>query len=72
MTKWNEELDILHAIENGYQYDGLYAQDWVMMIFKDSDLFTDVPEDLQLEMIKYLAQDDRFRELILAQLNGFL
>jgi hypothetical protein len=70
--KWDEELDILHAIENSYPYDGLFPQDWVMLLFKDSDLFNDVPEDLQLEMILYLAQDKRFRELILAQLNGFL
>jgi hypothetical protein len=67
-----EELDILHSIVNGYEYDGLLPQDWAEILFRDSDLFADVPQALQLEMIRYLAQDDRFKELILDQLNGFL
>ena len=69
---WNEEDDILDAIERGYQYDSLYPEDWVAMLFEDSDLFTDVPSELRIDMIKHLATDPRFRKLILEQLNGFL
>lgn len=69
---WNEEDDILHAIENGYQYDGLFPQDWCEWLFVDSDLFQDVPAELKVDMIKHLATDKRFRDLILAQLNAYL
>ena len=72
MTTWREELDILHSIENNYQYDGLFPGDWVSLLFMDSDLFTDVPAELQVDMIKHLAADPRFKELILTQLNGLL
>jgi hypothetical protein len=69
---WTEEDDILHAIEHGYQFDGLFPQDWCEWLFMDSDLFSDVPAELKVDMIKHLAKDDRFRELILAQLNAYL
>lgn len=69
---WTEEDDILDSIERGYQYDGLFPQDWCEWLFADSDLFSDVPAELKVDMIKYLAKDARFRELILAQLNGYL
>jgi hypothetical protein len=67
-----EELDILDAILSGYEYDGLFPQDWAEVLFRDSDFFADVPQALQLEMIRYLAQDERFKELILDQLNSFI
>ena len=69
---WNEEDDILDAIERGYQYDGLLPIDWAQILFEDSDLFADVPTELRIDMIKHLATDKRFRKLILEQLNGFL
>jgi hypothetical protein len=67
-----EELDILDAILSGYEYDGLFPQDWAEVLFRDSDLFADTPLELKLEMIRYLAKDERFKELILTQLNSFL
>ena len=69
---WNEEDDILDAIERGYPYDGLLPIDWAQILFEDSDLFADVPTELRIDMIKHLATDPRFRKLILEQLNGFL
>ena len=67
-----EEQDILHAIISGYEYDGLFPQDWAEVLFRDSDLFADTPLELKLEMIRHLAKDERFKELILTQLNSFL
>jgi hypothetical protein len=69
---YREEQDILHAIISGYEYDGLLPQDWAEVLFRDSDLFADTPLELKLEMIRHLAKDERFKELILNQLNSFL
>jgi hypothetical protein len=72
LPAYREEQDILRAIINGHEYDGLFPQDWAEVLFRDSDLFADTPLELRLEMIRYLAKDERFKELILNQLNGFL
>ena len=69
---YGEEEDILHSIVNGYQFDGLYPEDWLEMLWVDSDLFQDIPIALRLDFIKHLATDPRFRKLILDQLNSFL
>ena len=69
---YKEEEDILHAIENGYQYDGLHPEDWAEILFRESDLFTDWPIKLRVEFIRYMAAHEKFRPLILDQLNSFL
>jgi hypothetical protein len=69
---YGEEEDILHAILNNYQFDGLYPEDWLEMLWVDSDLFQDIPITLRLDFIKLMASDPRFKKLILDQLNSFL
>jgi hypothetical protein len=69
---WTEEDDILTAIERGDQYDGLYPEDWAELLFCKSDLFSDWPRELRVEFLKYMANNEKYRVLILYQLNGFL
>jgi hypothetical protein len=67
-----EEEDILHAILNAYEYDGLLPSDRLESLWVESDLFEDIPVDLRLDLIKMMAADPRFRKLILFQLEAFL
>ena len=67
-----EEEDILHAILNNYEFDGIHPSDRLESLWVESDLFEDIPVDLRLDLIKMMAADPRFRKLILIQLEGFL
>jgi hypothetical protein len=67
-----EEEDIIHAIQNNYQYDGLFPADWCDYLIKDSDLFNDIDDKTKVELIIYLIKHPKFRQLITNALNGYL